>query len=151
MQLEKNGRWKRGKHFEKKQDYKFFKKKSFSWSDLKDWLFCNNFVILYLLKVKGDACFTLWIMIRVSSGPVRFRQSLLFQTSPVSATEETSASCWVHFKTTKALLASMQMTQPWVRLCQVSHLEEVKSVCVGDCVHCLHRLRAFVCVYFGCD
>lgn len=63
MQLERNGRWKRGKYFEKNK-ITIKKKSSFSGSDLKDRLDViivklNNFVTLCLLKVKGDACFTL--------------------------------------------------------------------------------------------
>lgn len=64
MQLERNGRWKRGKYFEKNKITIKKKKSSFSGSDLKDRLDViivklNNFVTLCLLKVKGDACFTL--------------------------------------------------------------------------------------------
>lgn len=64
MQLERNGKWKRGKYFEKNKITIKIKKSSFSGSDLKDRLDViivklNNFVTLCLLKVKGDACFTL--------------------------------------------------------------------------------------------
>lgn len=44
------------------------------------------------------------------------------------------------YNNTKALLASMQTSRPWVR--QTSHLEEVKSV------PCLHWSHVLICVYF---
>lgn len=85
-------------------------------------------------------CFISWITISVWSGHVRFIKSLLFQTFPVSATEETQLPAEFILEQQKALWGSIQTTHPWVRLYQISHLGEVKSVRVV-----CWRVRAFMC------